>query len=1053
MTETKVPSAHLLLAPPGGGKTTFCMQRIQAVLQETPFAPVWVIVRDRLQADAYRAALAGLKISLGVEVATFSDLYREILQRSGLGLPVAENAALSLILRQVLNDLALAGALHHFSQVQALPGFTGILIERFVELKSALVMPAQLEVVARERNDPALIEIALIYAAYQQRLQSLEWADTAGLSWLGLEALQSSPGLLRDWRLVVVDGFDSFTLAQRRTVQALSEQVPELWVTLPGEPALQRSAHRRFTKAFRALQAGLDFAIVSPPARSDLPAAIAALEARLFEPPLEPKCSSDAVQLLEARQPQEEIREALRWLKARIVRDGLAPSDCALILPEDATYRPALLATAAEFGLPLRLTHAGRLADTPPMAALADLLALPLRNFPSRPFLDTLRSPFFDLTAFGLQRQDARLLELVCRRRQIVEGLAQWQAALADLANVGDEAEVDLDSPAVEPKPDPANSIEDPGEEDEPLSPPALPKGRRAVALWQGLETFSARITPPVEAQSLEAWARWLADLLESVQFHTCCTSRVEAAWLAALDQQLGAMAAGERLAGRQTCHYAAFLSALLGMLAAAGAAEDLPESDSALWVLHPFDARGLRFQAVALVGLAEGIFPAVERADPFFNEAVRAELGMEPRLGQDQAGIFYQLVTRADQKLLVTRPYLAKDGENWDASPFWNAVCEVLHGPVVRVRPEDHRPLADAASQEELMFWAARRQELTGQGLVEPYSVAWQQRYQGLAHAQHVLLQRAEPQDVSAYEGHLVSLASALRERFGGQATWSASRLEGYAACPFFFLASSALGLERMRPPKAGFESVQLGSLLHEVLERLFCACPEPGNVEMLLARLPEAAAQVFASAPARYAFRPTLLWEIQQAELMETLRAAVVGLAELDTDAGWQPESFECRFGIEGTPELWIPVDGQPVRLRGVIDRIDRDRHGNLRVIDYKSGGAHLAQQDLIDGRRLQLPLYALAVESALGQGHVAEGLYWKLFAQGPGGLRLSRFACEQGQGPAAAQALAVQHVERLVMAIRQGNFSPQAPQGGCPSYCPAASWCWSYHPKAVF
>jgi hypothetical protein len=99
------------------------------------------------------------------------------------------------------------------------------------------------------------------------------------------------------------------------------------------------------------------------------------------------------------------------------------------------------------------------------------------------------------------------------------------------------------------------------------------------------------------------------------------------------------------------------------------------------------------------------------------------------------------------------------------------------------------------------------------------------------------------------------------------------------------------------------------------------------------------------------------------------------------------------------------------------------------------------------------LQLPLYALAVEQALGLGTVAEGLYWKLFAHEPGSLRLARFLCDLGDGPEAACELAVRHVERLVSGIRNGQFAPQPPDGGCPSYCPASSWCWSYRARAVF
>ncbi len=410
--------------------------------------------------------------------------------------------------------------------------------------------------------------------------------------------------------------------------------------------------------------------------------------------------------------------------------------------------------------------------------------------------------------------------------------------------------------------------------------------------------------------------------------------------------------------------------------------------------------------------------------------------------------------MTRADQKLLLTRPYLAQDGEAWEASPFWNAVLEVLDGPVMRVRPEDHRPLADAASPEELLFWAARRAQQTGQALDKPSRRPGRGGMQALAVRQRVLLERVEARPESIHHGSLTEMEATCASALARQATWSASRLEGYATCPFFFFAGSALGLEMVRPPKAGFETFQLGSLLHEVLERVYRDCPEPGRVEAVLEILPEVAARVFAEAPARYAFRPTLLWEVQQAELMETLRGAVVGLAALDADAGWQPEFFECRFGIEGAPELWIPVDGQPVRLRGVIDRIDRDRHGNLRVIDYKSGGSHLAAQDLIDGRRLQLPLYALAAEERAGPGSCSRRSVLEAVCPGRrAGCAWRAFAASWARGQKRLMPQAVRHVERLVMAIRQGDFSPNPPEGGCPSYCPAASWCWSYHPKAVF
>jgi hypothetical protein len=77
----------------------------------------------------------------------------------------------------------------------------------------------------------------------------------------------------------------------------------------------------------------------------------------------------------------------------------------------------------------------------------------------------------------------------------------------------------------------------------------------------------------------------------------------------------------------------------------------------------------------------------------------------------------------------------------------------------------------------------------------------------------------------------------------------------------------------------------------------------------------------------------------------------------------------------------------------------------------------------------------------------GEPIEGFYWKLFQQGASALKLSQFQSDLGTGPEAAFTLATDHIETIVSHIRQGSFQPSPPQGGCPSYCAAASWCWHY------
>ena len=179
-----------------------------------------------------------------------------------------------------------------------------------------------------------------------------------------------------------------------------------------------------------------------------------------------------------------------------------------------------------------------------------------------------------------------------------------------------------------------------------------------------------------------------------------------------------------------------------------------------------------------------------------------------------------------------------------------------------------------------------------------------------------------------------------------------------------------------------------------------------------------------------------------------MTALEATIRALAA--EDPRFVPQRFEEFFGIGDAPPLVVETDVGAVQLRGAIDRVDRTTDGALRVVDYKSGTGGLNNKALVEGRKLQLPLYALAAAQALGLGDAVEGLYWNILKAEPAPLRLTRFKYAGEAGTDSALALAVQHVEQHVANIRAGRFQPEPPPGGCPTYCPARHFCWRYTPK---
>jgi RecB family exonuclease len=201
----------------------------------------------------------------------------------------------------------------------------------------------------------------------------------------------------------------------------------------------------------------------------------------------------------------------------------------------------------------------------------------------------------------------------------------------------------------------------------------------------------------------------------------------------------------------------------------------------------------------------------------------------------------------------------------------------------------------------------------------------------------------------------------------------------------------------------------------------------------------------QVFQIAPKKFGFRPSPLWQVEQRQFLEMLKNT---LQALETSSqGWKPIGFEEKFGIDDTPPLVIKLGREDIRLRGYIDRVDRNAAGELRVIDYKTGGSHLSKRDFDEGRRLQLPIYGLAAQEALGLGEVVEGFYWAIRDAKSSSFKLSNYETEDAEGFEAALGVLQKHLFRILSGIHGGVFPPKPPHGGCPSYCPAAGWCWRY------
>ena len=97
---------------------------------------------------------------------------------------------------------------------------------------------------------------------------------------------------------------------------------------------------------------------------------------------------------------------------------------------------------------------------------------------------------------------------------------------------------------------------------------------------------------------------------------------------------------------------------------------------------------------------------------------------------------------------------------------------------------------------------------------------------------------------------------------------------------------------------------------------------------------------------------------------------------LADFNIPGGFRPVRLEWYFPQKGRPAYQLTAGEHDFVFRGLVDRIDENPDGLIRLIDYKRSAREFSWLGLYDGTDLQLPLYKQAYETAY-PGSVIEGL----------------------------------------------------------------------------
>ncbi|MBI3837644.1 MAG: exodeoxyribonuclease V subunit gamma [Planctomycetia bacterium] len=1089
----------VLAGPARCGKTQCLLDSYRQVLADEPFgAALWLgpthravaVVRDQLLAGSFSGCF-------NPNCLTFDHFASRVLEAS----PLKSRSIGALIERQILRRLiGLAldeRKLDYFAPIARTPGFLDLL-ERFVqEMKRLEIWPAELAAsCGRAEKDR---ELCSLYENYQRILTEHDLYDAQGRFW-------SARALLRDGQQkpferlqhVVVDGFTDFTRTEHEILEILAARVTSLTISLPLEVNSPRQD--LFAKAAKTLAEfegrHPQLVVREMPSRPLACAAIGHVERLLFSNPREAVPASDAagIEIVTAAGLVNEIELLARRIKQLLTRGD---SDCpdARVRPGDILVVFRSLGETAEvvrevfreFGIPVAVGTGLSLERAPILAALSAWLRLDLEDWPFRQVLGLLVHNFFrpDWPEWQ-QGQAAADAEKLVRWLQIPAGREALEAQLERLAAAGSAA----------------------GDGSRRERQKLL--GGAAKLAWPLVRRMGQALDRLPERATLTEWAAAIGSLAEAVGLlRSADLSRVAAGGLSvdrlAWEQLIAALHASEHLSN--------WIGEVPAVLSRREFFEHFQEvlrcelmpqaSDETgrIRVLAAESARNLSAPYLFLAGLSEKSFPAARGDDCILNEADVARLiaGGLPLLPQSERSrhemlLFYELVTRATRRLVLSYPALDQSAQPLSPSPYLSEVERVCgkdriaggEPPDLSVVPRSDdvlcprdfrtRAVANAVDGDTGLLAELIHHPATKRAAV---NVLWSLR---------ASCARQRGESFGPYEGMLLGDAArqAVRGRYGPERCWSPSQLEQYARCPYQFFLDRVLHLEPAEDPVLEVDYLARGRMLHWLLSRLHrklnerCGGPSsPGDqaeqalVDEIGVVVAELLARMRSDRPLDNGLR-----EIDARQLVAWLASYRQQHAKYD--AAWRelqrplkPTHFEVSFGpghhsdeLEqadaedaedalSTREPFELICGQEtIRFTGRIDRIDIGELSGqcvFSIVDYKTSASFRTNAKSIqDGYAFQLPLYAMAAEELLSKKQAIPFCagYWNV-AESGFKEAISFHAVADGQLQISPEweslrAQLRQRIGSLIEGIREGQFPMHSADEKCTSRCAYSTVC---------
>ena len=962
---------RFILGPAGSGKTHTCIEQMAGLISADPLGDPLLLLTPQQSTFIYEKRLAAACPGGGfcrAEVSGFARLAQKALRRQGgEQLPSLTESGQLLAMSYAVSRCA--GRLRVFGPSCRRAGFAREMVSAAEELRVYGVLPERLrqagaELEAQDANSHSaarLQDIALLAQAYEEAVAG-RYSDYAGR--MAVLEQELDRDLLGDCQ-VWLDGFSSFTPAERQVVLALARNCHRVSVCLCLDPASlgrtlrEDEAFYPTWKTYGELMDGAEASgiPVEPPLElarhprgrfsgcAELDAAERALAGVRAQAPVN---TPRHIHLTAAADARSELEAVGRRIKRLVRERGWRYRDISVICRDAAPYEYLLQPVFGGLDLPYFLDSHKPLLSHPLVELVRCALEIWTERAGYRQMMRWLKNPLS-----GLSRDESDLLDDYCLAHGVK--FYHWPAESWHFTPLPEEA------------PELAGQIED--------------IRRRG---WQPLQSFLEQAGPREGVTCAAALNRALLVLLDSLQVKAALRELQELALAAGRGEEASAHAQAwdkltafleesAALLGEESCRpdelRELYDTALQGLTFAT-----IPPGLDQVLVASLERSRNPEIKAAFVIGVNEGLLPAGLPPEGMFRDEERQWLARQGvQLAPDRTRrqlqenyLCYIALTRPAQELYLSYHLLDEEGKRLAPSPLLRRLTDLYPG----LTPEQPRcGLADISDcPADLELAASRLRQEDG-----PLWRAVVQLCGSREEGRQAVTQVERGLYFAPGTGRL--RPETVRRLYGSRLCSSVSQIERFRSCPFSYFAAYGLRLK----PRRVYEltPADRGDLFHFVLAdvgRTLAArgVPWPEVDEKLAALLVEQSLKDYLprflagimTSSARYAYL--------EGRIRRALTAAVLVTAEHARQGKFAPVAFELPFGRggDGLPALTLRLgDGRQLQLAGQIDRVDLaeapdGRTAYLRVVDYKTGAKKLQRPDIEAGLQLQLLTYLQVV-----------------------------------------------------------------------------------------